>query len=307
MIRYLAWKALHAVLVLAGVSVVVFLLLHLIPGDPATTLLSEHATPEAVRSLRTQLGLDQPLAIQYVKYVWSCLRGDLGTSIRFGMPNLKLVLQYLPATIELALAALVVTVVVALPTAVWSALRQGSAVDYLLRIGALLGQSVPGFWLGIILIIVFAVQARLLPTSGRGTLLHLVLPSLTLAAYFVALLARVTRSVLLEILDEEYIRTARAKGLGRGAVLLRHALANALIPIATLLGLQVGTLLGGAVITEAVFAWPGIGTLAIQAIFNRDYPLVQAIVLISAVVFVVINYCLDALYCVLDPRIRLVR
>ncbi len=306
MIRYLAWKALHAVLVLAGVSVVVFLLLHLIPGDPATTLLSEHATPEAVLALRTQLGLDRPLAIQYVKYVWSCLRGDLGTSIRFGIPNLTLVLQYLPATVELTLAALVVTVTIALPMALWSALHRDSAVDYFVRIGALLGQSVPGFWLGIVLIILFAVQARLLPTSGRGTLLHLVLPSLTLAAYFVALLARVARAVLVEVLDEDYIRTARAKGVNRAGILLRHALANALIPVVTLLGLQIGTLLGGAVITEAVFAWPGIGTLAVQAIFNRDYPLVQAIVLISAVMFVAINYCLDALYCVLDPRIRLV-
>ena len=305
MARYLIRKAAHAVLVLGGVSIVVFLLLHLIPGDPATTLLSEHATPETVRALRAQLGLDRPLPVQYLKYVLSCLRGDLGKSIRFGIPTLDLVLQHLPATVELALTALVVTVLVAMPAALLSALRRGSAFDYLMRLSALLGQSIPGYRLGMILILVFAVQLRLLPTSGRWTLAHLLMPSVTLAAYFVALLARMTRSVLIEVLEEDYVRTARAKGLGQGWVVLRHALANALIPVATLLGLQVGTVLGGAVITEAVFAWPGIGSLAIQAIFNRDYPLVQAIVLISAVIFVVINYCLDALYCFLDPRIRL--
>ena len=305
MLRYLTRKAAHAALVLGGVSLVVFLLLHLIPGDPATTLLSEHATEEAVRALRSQLGLDQPLPVQYIKYVLSCLRGDLGTSIRFGIPTLDLVLRHLPATIELAVAALVITVLIALPAAVVSAVYRGSTFDYLLRVTALAGQSIPGYWLGMILILVFAVQLRLLPTSGRGTLAHLLMPSLTLAAYFVALLARMTRSVLLEVLEEDYVRTARAKGLAQGGVVLRHALSNALIPVATLLGLQIGTVLGGAVITEAVFAWPGIGSLAIQAIFNRDYPLVQAIVLISAVIFVVINYCLDALYCFLDPRIRL--
>jgi ABC-type dipeptide/oligopeptide/nickel transport system permease component len=192
-----------------------------------------------------------------------------------------------------------------LPAAVVSAVYRGSTFDYLLRVSALAGQSIPGYWLGMILILVFAVQLRLLPTSGRGTLAHLLMPSLTLAAYFVALLARMTRSVLLEVLEEDYVRTARAKGLAQGGVVLRHALSNALIPVTTLLGLQIGTVLGGAVITEAVFAWPGIGSLAIQAIFNRDYPLVQAIVLVSAVIFVVINYCLDALYCFLDPRIRL--
>ena len=302
---YLIRKAAHAVLVLVGVSLVVFLLLHLIPGDPATTLLSEHATPETVRALRTQLGLDQPLPVQYLKYVASCLRGDLGKSIRYGIPTLDLVLRHLPATIELALAALLITILIAVPAAVLSALHRGSAVDYLMRLGALAGQSIPGYWLGMILILVFAVHLRMLPTSGRGSLAHLVMPSVTLAAYFVALLARMTRSVLLEVLEEDYVRTARAKGLAQGRIVLRHALSNALIPVATLLGLQVGTILGGAVITEAVFAWPGIGSLAIQAIFNRDYPLVQAIVLISAVIFVVINYCLDALYCVLDPRIRL--
>jgi ABC-type dipeptide/oligopeptide/nickel transport system permease component len=305
MVRYLARKAAHALLVLGGVSIVVFFLLHLIPGDPATTLLSEHATPETVRALRQQLGLDEPLPVQYAKYVLSCLRGDLGKSIRYGIPTLDLVLKHLPATIELALAAVAITILVALPASLVSALRRDSSFDYLLRLGALLGQSIPGYWLGMILILVLAVQARLLPTSGRGTLAHLLMPSVTLAAYFVALLARMTRSVLLEVLEEDYVRTARAKGLARRAVVVRHALANALIPVATLLGLQIGTLLGGAVITEAVFAWPGIGSLAIQAIFNRDYPLVQAIVLISAVIFVIINYCLDAIYCLLDPRIRL--
>jgi peptide/nickel transport system permease protein len=302
---YLVRKAAHALLVLVGVSIVVFLLLHLIPGDPATTLLSEHATPDAVRALRAQLGLDRPLPVQYLKYVASCLRGDLGTSIRYGIPTLDLVFRHLPATFELALAALVVTVVLAIPAAVLSAVHRGSTFDYLLRLSALVGQSIPGYWLGMILILVFAVQLRLLPTSGRGTLAHLLMPSVTLAAYFVALLARMTRVVLLEALEEDYVRTARAKGLAPRRVVLRHALSNALIPVITLLGLQVGTVLGGAVITEAVFAWPGIGSLAIQAIFNRDYPLVQAIVLISAVIFVVINYCLDALYCFLDPRIRL--
>ena len=283
---------------------IVFITMRL-SGDPVPLMLPPDAPIAEMNRVRAELGLDQPLPIQYIKYVASCLRGDLGTSIRFGIPTLDLVFRHLPATIELAFAALVVTIAIAMPAAVLSALHPGSIVDYVVRVTALAGQSIPGYWLGMILILVFAVQLRLLPTSGRGTLAHLLMPSVTLAAYFVALLARMTRSVLLEVLEEDYVRTARAKGLAQRAVVLRHALSNALIPVVTLLGLQVGTILGGAVITEAVFAWPGIGRLAIQAIFNRDYPLVQAIVLISAVIFVVINYCLDALYCFLDPRIRL--
>jgi ABC-type dipeptide/oligopeptide/nickel transport system permease component len=251
------------------------------------------------------MGFDQPLYQQYLIYLGQLAKGDLGTSFRFQRPVLDLALERLPATVELAAVSMALATVVAVPLGVIAAVRRYSRWDSGVMLGSLLGQSVPTFWLGILLILVFAVQFRVLPTSGRGSWQQVILPSITLGAYMMALIARLTRSGMLEVLGEDYVRTARAKGLFERAVLLRHALRNAMLPVVTVLGLQVGALLGGAIITEAVFAWPGIGTLAINAIYARDYPIVQATVLISAAIFVGINFLLDLTYQYLDPRIRL--
>jgi ABC-type dipeptide/oligopeptide/nickel transport system permease component len=258
-----------------------------------------------VQQTRHEMGFDRPLYEQYLIYLSDLVQGNLGTSIRFQQPVLDLVLQRIPATVELALASMAWATMFAVPLGVVAAVRRHSRWDTGAMLGSLLGQSVPTFWLGILLILVFAVQLRLLPTSGRGTWQQLILPSITLGAYMMALITRLTRSGMLEVLGEDYVRTARAKGLLERVVLLRHALRNALVPVVTVLGMQVGALLGGAIITEAVFAWPGIGTLTINAIYMRDYPIVQATVLISAAAFVGINFLLDLTYQYLDPRIRL--
>ncbi|HTU03785.1 MAG TPA: nickel ABC transporter permease, partial [Candidatus Sulfotelmatobacter sp.] len=288
-----------------GVSVIVFLLLRLIPGDPVRLLLPPEATEQMVQETRRQLGFDQPIYTQYVLYLGQLLRGDLGTSIRFQRPVLDLVLERFPATLELTLVSMLVATLVAIPLGIVAAVKRYSRWDAGVMLGSLVGQSVPTFWMGIVLILVFAVQLRVLPTSGRGSWQQLVLPSITLGAYMMALMARLTRSGMLEVLREDYVRTARAKGLPEYGVLVRHAFRNALLPVVTVCGMQVGALLGGAIITEAVFAWPGIGTLTINAIYMRDYPIVQATVLISAAAFVLINFALDLTYQWLDPRIQL--
>ncbi len=297
-------RLLHSVLVLFGVSIIIFMLLRLIPGDPVRILLPPEATEEMVRQTRHDMGFDRPIYEQYVIYLGQLSHGDLGTSIRFQRPVLDLVLERLPATFELALVSMIIATALAIPLGVIAAVKRYSRWDTGVMLGSLLGQSVPTFFLGILLILVFSVQLHLLPTSGRGTWQHMVLPSITLGAYMMALIARLTRSDMLEVLGEDYIRTARAKGLREQVVLARHALRNALVPVVTVLGMQVGALLGGAIITEAVFAWPGIGTLAINAIYTRDYPIVQATVLVSALTFVVINLLLDFTYQYIDPRIR---
>jgi len=300
----LLWRLLHAAIVLCGVLTVVFLLLRLTPGDPVLLMVSPDAPRSAVVALRHALGFDQPLPVQFADYFAHLLRGDLGTSLRQHRPVSTLILSRLPATFELAGSGMLLAVIVAVPLGVFGAIRRGSMMDVLTRTLALLAQSLPTFWMGILLIIVFAVHWRVLPTSGRGTVAQLVLPSVTLSFTMIGLLAQVTRTALLEVLDADYMRTGRAKGLSNAIVLLRHGLRNALIPVITLVGLQIGTLLGGAIITESVFSWPGIGLLAINAIDQRDYPLVQGVVALAGVVFVVINFLVDMSYTYLDPRVR---
>ncbi len=302
---YILRRLLHSVFVLFGVSIIVFLLLRLVPGDPVRLLLPPEATEQMVQETRREMGFDRPVYEQYVVYLGHLVRGDLGTSIRFQRPVLDLVLERFPATLELTLVSMVVATLAAMPLGIVAAVKRYSRWDAGVMLGSLLGQSVPTFWMGIVLILVFSVQLRVLPTSGRGSWQQLILPSITLGAYMMALIARLTRSGMLEVLREDYVRTARAKGLPEWEVLIRHAFRNAMLPVVTVLGMQVGALLGGAIITEAVFAWPGIGTLTINAIYMRDYPIVQATVLISAATFVAINLALDLTYQYLDPRIQL--
>ncbi len=292
------------VVVLFGVSIVAFGLVRL-TGDPATVLLGETATREAIAQIRTELGLDKPLYVQYARFVASALRGDFGDSLRYRQPALSLFVERLPATLELTAAALFLALALGLPIGVAAALRPQSVFDGLVRGLALVGQAIPGFYLGLVAIIVFGAQLRVLPTGGRGSLAHLLLPAATLAAYQVAIIARFARGAMLEVLSQDFIRTARAKGLQRLRIIVNHALRNALIPVVTIVALQVGTLLSGAVVTETVFSWPGVGRLAVQAIYARDFPVVQVTVMITAVLFVAINLLTDLIYVLLDPRVRI--
>ena len=301
---YLLRRLWQSALTLVGVSLLVFVILRVIPGDPAKMLLPEGAPPSAIEELNRELGLREPIWIQYGLFVRSVVRGDFGQSFQYRAPALRVVVERVPATIQLALTAMVLTVLVGVSIGVLAAVRRGTGYDYAGTVLAVLGQSLPNFWLGIMLVLLFGVTLRWLPTSGFQGWQYLVLPSITLAAFPTALVARLTRSSLLEILSQEYIRTGRAKGLAEPAVILRHALRNATIPLLTLLGLQIGTLLGGAVITESIFAWPGMGKLVVDAIFFRDFPVVQTVLILSAMLFVAINLLVDVLYTVLDPRIR---
>ena len=301
---YLLRRIWQSAVTLVGVSILVFVILRVIPGDPAKMLLPEGAPQSAVDELNRHLGLREPIWIQYGLFLQSVAQGDFGQSFQYRSPALQVVVERLPATIQLTLTAMVLTVLFGVSIGIVAAVRQGTAYDYAGTVLAVLGQSLPNFWLGIMLILLYGVTLRWLPTSGFEGWSYLVLPSLTLAAFPTALVARLTRSSLLEILGQEYIRTGRAKGLAERAVVLRHALRNATIPLLTVIGLQIGTLLGGAVITESIFAWPGMGKLVVDAIFFRDFPVVQTILILSATIFVVINLLVDVLYTVLDPRIR---
>jgi peptide/nickel transport system permease protein len=300
---YLGRRLLQVMPTLLGVTLVVFLLIR-VSGDPTQLLLAETATPEDRALFRKQHGLDRPLPIQYAQYIGNLLRGDLGRSLVDERPALGVVLQRLPATVELALAAMLIAVLVGVPVGIVSAVRRGSMLDRLAMLGALTGQSMATFWVGIILILIFSVQLRWFPVSGRDGLAHLILPALTLSLYMMPLLARMTRSSMLEVWRQDFVRTARAKGLRESAVILRHSLRAALIPVVTVLGLQFGGALAGAIVTESVFAWPGVGTFVLDAIYKRDYPVVQAAVLVVATVYTLTNLAVDFLYVVLDPRIR---
>ena len=290
--------------VVLGVAVLVFLLIHFIPGDPVDVMLGESAQPSDREELRRALGLDQPLLHQLGSYLQGLASLDLGRSLHSQRPITELLAERLPATVELALAALAVTLVLALPLGLIAAARHGTAWDQGAMGFSLLGVSIPNFWMGPLLILVFALWLGWFPVSGRGEAGGVVLPALTLGTSLAAILARMIRSSLLEVLGDDFIRTAYAKGLSRRQVIIRHALPNALLPVITILGLQLGTLLAGAVITETVFSWPGIGLLTIEAIQTRDYPVVQACVLLIALTYVVINSFTDLLYAVIDPRIR---
>jgi ABC-type dipeptide/oligopeptide/nickel transport system permease component len=301
---YLLRRVGQSAVTLAGVSVLVFVILRVVPGDPAKMLLPEGAPQSAVDALNRHLGLREPLWIQYAIFLRSVVRGDFGQSFQYRSPALQVVVERLPATLQLTLAAMTLTVVAGVSIGILAAVRRGTGYDYAGTVLAVLGQSLPNFWLGIMLVLLFGVTLRWLPTSGFQGWTYLVLPSVTLAAFPTALVARLTRSSMLEILNRDYIRTGRAKGLAERVVVLRHALKNATIPVLTVIGLQIGTLLGGAVITESVFAWPGMGKLTVDAIFFRDFPVVQTILILSATIFVLINLVVDLLYTVLDPRIR---
>ena len=305
--RYLIRRLLLTIPVLIGVATLVFSLIHFIPGDPAQAMLGEGAAPEDVALLRERLGLDRPLLVQYGSFLQGVVRGDLGVSLRNDQPVLQQILERMPATAELALASMAVAVLIALPLGIIAAVWRGTAVDHGAMTLSLVGISVPNFWLGPLLAIVFAVELGWLPVGGRGTLAHLVLPAATLGAALAAILARMTRASLLEELREPYVLAARAKGVSRARAVLHHALRNSLIPIVTILGLQFGVVLTGAVITETIFAWPGIGRLLIQSISFRDYPTVQGCVLLIAVTYVGVNLITDLTYGFLDPRIRVDR
>ena len=312
--RYLARRLLLLVPVLGGVSIVIFLVLHLSPGDPAEIMLGSQATKEDLTRLREQMGLNESLPVQYVHWLGHVLRGDLGRSLWMKRPVLPEVLQRLKATLLLTFTALVLSTLGGLALGVASAAWPRSLLDRTSAVASLFGASMPSFWLGIVLMVVFALWLGWLPASGmfapygggdtRDLAVHLVLPALTLAAASVTIVARLTRSTMLETLGQDYIRTARAKGVAERFVVMRHGLKNAMIPIATVIGVQAGYLLGGAVLTETVFAWPGVGTLMVQGILARDFPLVQGCVLVVALSFALINLGVDLLYAWLDPRIR---
>ena len=305
MSRFLISRLVSAMLVIAGVSLAVFLLIHLVPGDPVEVMLGDSARPADRAALRSQLGLDRPLVDQLAGWWGGLLQLDLGLSLHSRRPITELVIERLPATLELTAAALAVALAVALPLGVVAALSRGGWWDRGAMGVSLLGVSIPNFWLGPVLILVFSLGLGWLPVSGREAPGSLVLPAVTLGTALAAVLARMLRAALLEVLGEDYIRTARAKGLGDLRVTLRHALPNAALPVVTLLGLQLGALLGGAVVTETVFGWPGVGQLTVEAIQKRDYPLVQGCVLLISVAYVLINTLTDLVYGWIDPRVRL--
>jgi ABC-type dipeptide/oligopeptide/nickel transport system permease component len=302
MLQYLFKRLWHTIYVIIGISVISFFFIHL-SGDPVMLMLPADASHQEIEDLREQLGFNDPIYVQYLRFAWQALRGEFGESMYYKVPAMQLILERLPASLELALAAMLIALVVAVPIGIISAVRRGSLLDMGSMLGALFGLSMPHFWLGIMMILIFSVKLGWLPTSGRGTLAHLIMPSLALGLSLMAMFARLTRSVMLEVLSLDYIRTARSKGLKERIVIAKHAFKNALIPLVTVAGMQFGFLLGGTVIIETVFAWPGVGRLVVQAIFNRDYPLVQAIVLVLAVIFVAVNFIVDMLYMYLDPQI----
>lgn len=304
MLRYILQRLGQSVLVMFGVSLLIFFSLHL-TGDPAAVMMPPGSSQQEIEHFRHSMGFDRPLTWQYWHYLTDVLQGNLGESLRYSQPVTELIGQRVPATLLLAITALLWSTLVGLLLGIISALYQNTPWDLVSRLLAFSGQAVPVFWLGLLLIIAFSLHLRWLPSSGYGTASHLVMPAISLGAYYMSAIARLIRASLIDVLQQDYIRTARAKGLSRWRILVRHGLRNALIPVITVQGMYFASLLGGALVTEIIFSWPGIGRLAVQAIQNRDFPLVQAIVLLAAAVFVGINLIIDLLYVVLNPRIRL--
>ncbi|MEW6216408.1 MAG: ABC transporter permease [Candidatus Bipolaricaulota bacterium] len=304
MIQYAVRRLLLAVPTLFGVTLLVFSMVRMLPGDPAQAMAGVHATQEYIEQVRRTLGLDQPLHVQYGRFMIGLFRGDLGTSIRTGLPVSREVWSRMVPTLELTLVSLFLATFFGVAVGVISSTKPYSVFDYTSMFGALIGLSAPVFWLGLMLMLLFSVRLGWLPAAGRSGPINLILPSVTLAASSVALVARFTRSTMLEVMRQDYVNTARAKGLRQRAVVLRHALRNALIPIVTIIGLRFGALLSGAVLTETVFAWPGVGRLMVDSISARDYPVVQGAVLLLALAFVIINLVVDLLYGVVNPRIQ---
>ena len=304
MLRFLARRLALTVLVLFGVATLVFSLIHLIPGDPAQAMLGDAASQQDVEELRHRLGLDRPLLEQYGGFLAGVVHGDLGTSLRTGQPVTSQILERVPATAELAAAAMLVAIGFSIPLGIAAAVKRGTVIDHAATTLALAGVSIPNFWLGPLLAIIFSIELGWLPVSGRGTLAHLVLPAVSLGAALAAILARMTRATLLEELREQYVTAARARGASRFRAVMRHAFRNSLVPIVTLIGLQFGAVLTGTIITETIFAWPGVGRLLIQSISFRDYPLVQGCILFISITYVFVNLITDLAYGWLDPRIR---
>lgn len=302
MFAYLVKRVLYAALTVLGVVTIVFILQRT-TGDPIAVLLPADVPLDEHAKLRTALGLDQPLHIQYGKFLLGMSRGDLGYSYRQGAPALSLVLERVPSTLKLALAGMAVAIAIGLPAGVLAAVRRGTFIDRLVMSSALIGQAMPVYWTGILLILLFSVRLRWLPAIGYGGLKSLIMPAIAVGSYSAARIARMTRSSMLDVLRMDYVRTARSKGLNNRAVIVGHALRNALIPIVTVLGMEFGSLMGGSVIVESVFAWPGVGRLAVNAIMGRDYPVVQAVVIVVSAIFVLINLGVDLTYGILDPRI----
>ncbi len=332
--RYIIRRLFNLIPVLLGITLLVFAFLHLIPGDPATVLAGERATPEQVEALRERLGLNQPLPGQYLAFLWNLIRLNFGISIMSGVPVAEEIKLRWPATFELSVASMLIAIVIGIPAGVLAAVRKNSAVDNVTMSGSLIGVSMPVYWLGLLLIYLFAVNLHWLPPSGRisvdagfsfkpitgfyvldaliqldmkalkDVLEHLILPAVTLSTIPLAIIARITRGAMLEVLSQDYIRTARAKGLLERWVIFKHALKNALLPVVTIIGLQFGALLGGAILTETIFSWPGIGLWIYEGILARDYPVVQGGVVFVAVAFVLINLLVDLSYAFLDPRIQ---
>jgi len=300
---YVGRRVAHTALILIGITVVVFWVIRL-SGDPVLLMLPADASQQDIERLRQSLGFDQPVHVQLWRFMERVATGDFGKSLRFQEPALPLVLDRLPNTVLLALTALSISTLVAIPLGVLSAVRHNSSWDYAAMFVALLGQSMPIFWTGIMLITVFSVALDLFPSSGSGTFRHLVLPAVALGFFSTGRVTRLVRGGMLEVLGQDYVRTARAKGLAERGVVYRHALRNCLLPVITIVGLELGSTLGGAVVTEMVFAWPGVGRLIVSAIFARDYPLVQAAVFVVAAMFVLVNLAVDLLYAVVDPRVR---
>lgn len=304
MAAYVLRRIFMLIPVMLGVSILVFLIIHLSPGDPARMMLGERAPIEQLEALREQLGLNDPLPVQYVKWISRVVKLDLGRSIRSNRPVLDEILSRLPATAELAFASIALAILVGVPVGVLSAVRRNTLVDDIAMVGALGGIAMPVFWQGVMLMLIFSVTLEWLPSSGRGDWTHLILPAITLGTGSTASITRMTRSTMLETISQDYVRTARAKGLGERIVLYRHALRNALLPIVTVIGLEFGSLMAGAVITETIFAWPGIGRLAVDAIRSQDFPLVQGVILTFAVLYAFINLVVDVIYAYLDPRLQ---
>ncbi len=303
MLQVISRRLMFGFIAVIAASMVVFVLTRL-SGDPAVLMMPVDATIMEIEAFRERMGWNDPWLIQYARFVWGALQGDFGTSLRHNQPAFQMVMDHMPATLQLAFTAMVIAIVVAVPVGIITAAKRGTWVDGLGQLFATFGQSVPNFWLAIMLISFLAVEHRLLPVAGRGTVLHLVLPSLTIAVGVIAIVMRLTRTSMLEIVTEDYIRTARGKGVPEWRILIKHAARNVMIPVVTIVGLRFGYILGSAVVVETVFAWPGVGYFTLQAIRNADYPIVQASVFVLAVCIIAINLIVDLLYATLDPRIR---
>jgi len=304
MLSYLIKRLLATIPVLIGISLLLFFMLRMLPGDPAQVLAGQMATPEEIENIRHQLGLDRPIYEQYVAYLSRLARFDLGRSARTQNPVTQEIWARLPNTLLLAVVAITLACLFGIPAGIISAVRPYSWIDYLVTVSALFGMSMPVFWLGLMLVVVFAVILKWLPAGGTGGWQNVILPSITLAAFVVAFIARMTRSTMIETLSQDFTTTARSKGLPERVVVIKHALKNAMIPIITVVGLQFGLLLGGAVLTETVFAWPGVGRLIVDSILARDYPVIQGAILIFGLLYIMVNLVVDLIYALVDPRIR---